>query len=245
MQRVAKTESVVDMFEQDQSRDGMHYYMASAKGFTAAASSGLGIALCAVAFVGCVDPKTDYDNWVASTVDAHVVPTVDAGVVEASLPEGGFTQTYAMACVSQIASDVISEATLFTATVTFTPSATGGGTVDFSDQTLMAGATSLSQLVGTPRTINGNPVAPDGTFDVNFVESTFPGSANPVDGEDVDIQNCVLHFHLGPGTHLCSNLSGNLITPIMTPLDPAQNICIYLPTTDQIPPMTQDMVHCP
>jgi hypothetical protein len=196
---------------------------------------------------GCVDPQTDYDSWLSRTADARAAasnpPDAAPAPLDGSVPQQGFTQTYAMACVSQILNSDITEATLFTSTATFKPTATGG-TFDFSDQTLLAHATSLSQLVGTPRTVNGTPVAADGRCDVSFGDTTFPGSSNVV-GEDGEIQDTVLHFVIGPGTHLCASLSGNMVQPVTTALDPAQNICIYLPTTDQIPPMTQDMVHCP
>jgi hypothetical protein len=238
------------MFEQDPEGDGMHKHMPRTKTsivwtriFASVVLSTVGIGILTA---GCVDPKTDFDNWLARTEDAQSNDSpVDAAVArpEGSLPDQKFTQTYAMACVSQILNDDITEATVFTSTVTFTPTATGG-IMDFSDQTLMAHATSLSQLVGTPRTVNGSPVNANGMCDVSFGETTFPGTSNVV-GQDVDIKDTVLHFMVGPGMQLCATLTGNMLQPVQTTLTASQNICIYLPTTDQIPPLTQDMVHCP
>src|SRR5258708_7939978 len=76
---------------------------------------------------GCVTPKSDYEDWLARTGDARAAqPVVDSGAFEAALPDGGFDNTYFMACASQIVGSDITKATLFAAHAVYTPSAGGG-----------------------------------------------------------------------------------------------------------------------
>src|SRR5579859_98628 len=106
---------------------------------------------------GCINVKQDYDDWYDRTGDARAAqPLVESGTFEGGLPEGGFDDTYFMACVSQIASSDITKATLFAAHVVYAPNGDGtGGQLTFSNQPLNSyqhTPTSLSDTAGPAAT---------------------------------------------------------------------------------------------
>jgi hypothetical protein len=211
----------------------------------------------ALALVACVDPKSDYDNYLART-EAGSSPTGDGGPIsEGASPDAGFTQEYVMACTSQLANGSAARATYFMVTVAYTPGAPGeDGTLDFTDQALALGPpmpgypsgsppTRVSPGIGNVVTVNGSPVTPDGHCDVVFGPTSVPGAANPITGTDIQFTDSTLHFQVGPGSQLCAELSGDVTEPLILPLDPTQNICVFKETTGPVEPLTQSEVHCP
>ena len=210
--------------------------------------------LAASAWLGtaCVDPKTDYDDWLIRTTNLRnqTAPENDASY-EASLPDGGFTQLYYMACVSQLTDSTITEATIFVANATFTPAETGGGgTFDLTDTALQFGATNLSQTVGPQVVETGIPVSADGVAVINYGMTTIPAAANPLQNGIVVFGALTLTFQIGPGDNLCALATGNYTAPITLPMitPGQQNLCIYVPmtsTTEPLPTLTQSQVHCP
>jgi hypothetical protein len=215
------------------------------------AAAGMAV-LAASAWLGtaCVDPKTDYDDWMIRTTNLRnqTPPESDASF-EAGLPDGGFTQLYLMACVSQLTDGTIATPTLFTATATFTPSESGGGSLDFSDAVLAYNATSLSQTVAATVSEMGVPVAADGTAVINYGPTTIPPAGNPLQNGEVDFSALILTFQIGPGTDLCANVTGAYSAPVSEQITVVgQNVCIYVPManmTDPLPTLTQSQVHCP
>jgi hypothetical protein len=211
----------------------------------------------AFAFAACVNPKTDYDNYLART-EGGASPTGEGGpTFDGASPDAGFTQEYVMACTSQIAQGSAAQATYFMVTVAYTPGAPGDdGTLDFTDQALMLGPsmagypngsppTRVSPGIGDVVTVNGSPVTPDGHCDVVFGATIVPGAANPITGTDIHFTDSTLHFLVGPGSQLCAELSGDVTEPLTVTLDPTQNICIFKETTGPVAPLTQAEVHCP
>jgi hypothetical protein len=229
-------------------------YVAAGVGPSFASSSlGLG-ALVIVALAACVDPNTDYADFLTRTADA--MPALPAGdaALDGSSPDAGFSGKYVMACVSQVADSDPREATYFWITATYRPDASGvGGTFDFTDQALMLGPgsppappTSISEGVGDIVTVNGSVVSADGRADVVFGPTVVPGSADAVvPTADIDFTNSTLHFVIGPGTHLCAELSGVVTEPLQVTLDPPLNICALTATDGPVTPLTQADVHCP
>lgn len=178
---------------------------------------GLALTTACVA-TACVDVKADYNDWIIRTNYTRgngVTETSDASSdAEGDGSVGGFTQTYFMACVSDLGDESVTEATEFTATATYSPPADegGNGTFDFSDAALMVGATSLSQTVESPAVVNGSPVV-GGFATVNFGAVTIPGAADPIGGADIVFSSLVLNFKVGPGDHICASLTGQLTSP--------------------------------
>jgi hypothetical protein len=202
----------------------------------------------------CVNPKTDYDDFVARTADSvPPVPTEDAAIDNAS-PESGFTGQYVMACVSQVSDSDPKDATYFQVMATFKPAASGvGGSFDFSDQALPLGPgsppappTSTAGGIGPIVTVLGSAVTADGRCDVVFGPTVVPGAADAVVvGSDIDFTDSTLHFVIGPASHLCAELSGTVTSPLNVTLVAALNICALTPTTGPVEPLTQADVHCP
>jgi hypothetical protein len=176
--------------------------------------------------------------------------STEASMQESAPASQGFTQLYFMACVSQLTDGTIATPTLFTATATFTPSASGsGGSLDFSDAVLQYSATSLSQTVAATVSEMGVPVAADGTAVINYGPTTIPPAGNPLQNGEVDFSALILTFQIGPGTDLCANVTGAYSAPVSEQITVVgQNVCIYVPManmTDPLPTLTQSQVHCP
>jgi hypothetical protein len=219
--------------------------------FAHGALGALGLLAAASTASGCINVKQDYDDWYDRTGDARAAqPVVDSGTFEASLPEGGFDDTYFMACVSQIASSDITKATLFAAHVVYTPNGDGtGGQLTFSNQPLNSyqhTPTSLSDIAGPAATPVTTPVDADGKAAIVFGPSTVPGADNAVTGQDVLFAaDATLHFIIGPGTAVCSTLTGDITQPFKITLDPSRDLCVFRQSTGDIPTLTQADVHCP
>ena len=109
----------------------------------------------------------------------------DDAAYDGELSDAGFGGQYVMVCVSQVLSDNAADATYFTATLQFTPSECGGGTLDLNDQALARGPnsgppTSITDVVGDIATANNLPVSAQGMATVSFGPTTIPGSADPL-----------------------------------------------------------------
>ncbi len=109
---------------------------------------------------------------------------------------------------------------------------------------LVVGATSLDDTVGSALVAKG-AVGPTGEADLALGAYTIPGGADPLLGTELDWSTGALHLVFGPGQAACAQLSAQLTHPIALVLSPALNPCILLPSTGAVPPLTQDMVHCP
>jgi hypothetical protein len=197
-----------------------------------------------VGAVGCVDPTDDLNDWLSRTADARSPQVVvEAGPTDSGPGDASFSNTYLMACLSSLNANP-SQPFLFNAVAKYTPG-TSGGTFDFTETTLAVGAQSVSQLApGAPTvTVNASTVAPDGTCDVHIGKTLIPGSADPL-GPEVDFSDSDLHFHVSP-EDLCANLSGTVVAPIATTLDPSMNICILRVPTSPLPMFQSADFHCP
>ena len=208
--------------------------------------------LSAASLFSCVNPKTDYDDYVARTADADTtVPTEDASFDGLSGSDAGFmNQNYVMACVSQSIMDDPTKPTLFIATASFIPSdSNGDGTFNFSDQALVVGSTDTSSanIAAPPVAVNGSMVT-GGKVDVVFGMTSVPAASDPLMLGPILFSDNTLHVYIGPGVNLCANLSGHTTEPLATTLDPNQNFCAFFPyqgATGTVPPLTAANFHCP
>jgi hypothetical protein len=147
-----------------------------------------------------------------------------------------------MACVSELASEDIHKATIFTSNITYTPSGGGGqsGSMTITNTSLVVGATSMTQTVGTPGNASCT-VSADGRCDAPFGPSVIPASANPVVPGDIVFTGSALHFVIASETQLCAHLSGTVTAPLATTFDPAKNVCLYfIPNGDTVPDISGD-----
>jgi hypothetical protein len=193
----------------------------------------LGAVTAASSMAGCVDPASDYDNWYSRTADARAAAqSIDASTTfDGAPPDGGFTQVFAMACSTQIQPG-FADATRFTATATYTPSAGGGGQLTFQDWPLQAHAANLTQTVGNQTPAQTVPVASDGSATLVFGPSTIAGGANPVTGQDVQFDSTAALKFIVSQDSLCAGLVGNIINPFTIKLDPTRgDVCVFFPST--------------
>lgn len=169
----------------------------------------------------------------------------EAGPTEAGPTEAGPTPdaaaaappAYLMGCGAQW---FVQE---FAATATFTPSASGGGTLDFAAAPLVADATSLSQTTAAPTPETEVAVAADGTCTVALGMTTIPG-ASQNDGVSFVFSSLTFDFQIGPGQSLCATLHAVESSP-----GPAAvtGPCIFVPVAGPapLPTLLQSQFHCP
>jgi hypothetical protein len=200
--------------------------------------------MSAIVMAGCVDPQSDYNDWLARTADARAAgSTSDASTsFDAAPPDGGFNQVFAMACSTQLAPG-FADSTRFMATATYTPGTSGGGQLTFYDQPLQAHATSMSQTVGEQTATQTVAVDSSGKAKLVFGPVVLPGAANPVTGGDADFDSTsTLNFIVGQGS-LCAGLTGNITSPFPIALDPTKgDICLFVSSTADgaFPTLTDD-----
>ncbi len=200
----------------------------------------------AVPSASCVDPKSDYDDWLNRTADSRAAAqNPDAGLpVDAAPPtDAGFDQQLVMACLPFLAGGNVRDAILFAVSAKFTASPSGGGTLDFSDTPLLIGATDTSMTTGTGASAMGVAIAPDGTGVVNLGPGTIPANANPL-GSEVQLTDSALHVIIS-GTSMCAGESGHISSPVTADLQPPQNPCIFFPATPPFPALALSQFHCP
>jgi hypothetical protein len=171
---------------------------------------------------------------VASSGDSDSDGASDGGVSD--------SQPYVMACALEpfVGSPVI----FYAVTARLDPSATGdGGTLDFSETALVAGATSTSETTGVTTTVVGTVVT-GGMATVQLGATNVPPAASP-EGRMFAFADTTLQVLLDGERLVCANLGGELIESTDVTLEPAQNICVFFPSTGPVPTLTQAEVHCP
>jgi hypothetical protein len=191
---------------------------------------------------GCLDPSTDYQDWLSRSADARAGITTASDASFDGMLSGSFDQTYVMACDPQLAPDMPSQALLFNAHVTFHQSGgTGDGTLDVTYQSLKAHATDTTMTTGTPETVTGTAVM-GGMAAVMFPTSTIPGDANTITpGQAIVLQSSTLYFDIASSTELCAGLAGMVTKPIPLMLDKTKNICRFkTPMGTTVPTYTVD-----
>jgi hypothetical protein len=202
------------------------------------------VALFGAVGVACLDPKQDFNDWLALSADARAPEVVESGTLDA-VPDGGFTGAYVMACVNDLVPGV-ANATVFVAQLTFTEAGgAGNGTFDFSNTPLIAHATDTSMTAGMATTVKGSKVTA-GKCDVTFGMTTIPAAANPSGSGTIVFSDSVLHFQIASSTQVCANLNGHLTMPIMATLDQPDNYCAFKPAQGtSVPMFTMADFHCP
>jgi len=74
-----------------------------------------------------------------------------------------------------------------------------------------------------------------GHFLFNLQTLTIPGTANPISGSEVAINTARLEVRWNDGAVFCARLSGTVVKPVTQTLDPAKNICQFVPVVDGTP----------
>jgi hypothetical protein len=214
------------------------------------------VALGALALVGvaCVDPQQDYNDYVDRTADAHApppLPTFDAGETgPLYAPDAGFSaNTFLLSCLTTQAAGDPSKASLAVAHVTYTPNGNGmGGTLQFGDQALLIGATSLADAAQDAKYTTGSTamIAADGTGTVTFGDTQIPEDANPVTTSALEFSSSSLTFHVESETQICAIFNATVIKPAADVVKDAPCIVRYLPSASTpLPALQLSDFHCP
>jgi hypothetical protein len=168
-------------------------------------------------------------------------PAVDAGPTFA--PDASFSShPYFMSCLSSLAAGNVGEANNFVAHFSFTAMGKGG-TVMFDNQSIVVGATSLSQTVGMDYSETGT-VSADGTASLVFGSTTIPSAANPFNSGDVVFTDSTLSVIVQSPSRICGSLTGNIVMPSMLTIKDAPCIFIENPGSP-LPTPTEADYHCP
>jgi hypothetical protein len=207
-----------------------------------------------VACAACSNPENDYNAFVARTNAASTSPgdgATDAApiAIEAGALDAAFTdKNFVMACLSQLA-PTASEAALSVVQLQYTPAdAGGGGSLQFSTASLAAGSTNVnSPLAGSMYGPFTGTIAADGTGTVTVGSQTLPAASNGVTMSQLVLSDVSFAFRLSSSTAICASLGGNLVSPLMVTLVPANNPCIIRGTdsTGTWTPFVQADFHCP
>ncbi len=202
----------------------------------------------------CVNPQQDFNDYLARAADAQGPPSstgvVEASAVDAALlhpPDAAVNDTrYVMACETTFGQSA-AEAFLFVATMTFTPSAGGGGTATLQAQSLPVGAKTVDGPVGDVFHFSSGKVAADGTARLLLPgTTTIPAAANPVGGQDVVASNLGVDLRLFADGTACAGLEGQITAPVSTLLTPSNNPCVFRAAPGgAVPAFTNADFHCP
>jgi hypothetical protein len=161
----------------------------------------LATSLLALALVGCVDPRGEYESFAGRGYDAgpDAEPSPDGMPVE-SIPEldGDF---YVAAKLNVVATE--DKVVHFRATVDYTPITANTGTMSWSAQPLDY---RTREPVGAPLVADDIPVGSDGRTDVPFV-GVLPARANPVTNTDADL-DAMVHVQIRDRDFLCGTITG-------------------------------------
>jgi hypothetical protein len=197
----------------------------------------------------CVSPADQFDDYLDRTNGIRGGGGSDAGlVIEASLPDGGFSGLYAMYCLPQLTTDP-NKAFRFAVTVGFVPSASGGGTLTTSFLPIDKTATTAAQTVGAPIVpLAPTPVDAQAHFDIDVGGITLPAQADALVSTDAVFDT--LHFIgvLTNETAFCGGLDGHIASPLPATLTADKNPCLFRPLADvnaPLPFLPGSAYHCP
>jgi hypothetical protein len=203
----------------------------------------------------CVNPQDDFNAYVARAADAQVPPspieTAEASVVDAAslrAPDASFPSTnYAIICVSQLAQD-ISQAFLLAASISYTASGKGGGTMTYSSQWLPAGATSVNDNPQKVGEITGKMTTVDATGFAKLMigSDTIPGVSDSIQpSQSADLENLEIDFHIESPTRICASLAANITAPTPATLNLGENPCLAVPAAQSWSQLQTADIHCP
>lgn len=204
---------------------------------------------------GCVDPRSDYEDYLSRTADARAAAEeTDAGAVDSAAPDAAFQQTYVMACLPGLFGGNVSDAMLFSTNLSYTPkSGGGGGQLTVSETPLVVGASNSTQTVGNTVTSAPTPVTANGTANVVLPNAIVPAAANPTGMGDIvfendpPLQSDFIFVPTDAGVQVCAGLVGTTSKPVVAMLTAQDAPCIFiaLKPTDKIPQLEESQFHCP
>lgn len=192
------------------------------------------------------DDFEDYQERIASFQGVGGGAALDSGPP----PTDAQTGLYYSACLSELANFQVQRVLSFYTKTEFTPTTGGAGTLKLTIQALKVTNSAPPPTVNPADIVGGiipdpannpQPAAVDasGLFTLNLGQTLVPGSANPITGSNIRIENGQLLGRFGT-SRFCARLSGNLEepTPAKRTLAGERNVCIFVPIKDGDPTPT-------
>jgi len=199
-------------------------------------ASWCGLTLLAVAPIACIpDPKADFESYTEHTAQFRDQAPKDGGGIDSAPPTVAEEGLYFGACLSKLAAGRIDRVLRFYTETKFTPDPSGGtGKLTLKITSMKLSATggppptvSKDQTVGETYTVTDTPTSATGVYAMKVGTVNVPGSANPISGRDIVVEDAQLPGKFGK-TKFCSQLIGHVTTPTDIQLDGADNTCIYI-----------------
>ena len=195
----------------------------------------LGVGFFLIA-TGCVDPRADYDEFLArpaierdaGKVDVEVSPCQD--LLAQDLNGQYFAKCFVTA---------VQQPFLLAVEQTVRPSGDGmTAELDVAFTALTTTATSLNDTAGT-KTMVKTTVDSECRYRQDVGSLVLPAAANST-GRDVETSDIVFRGRLLSVERSCSELDGKVVVPLMLSLDADGDVCSYvrMPADGSLPPIT-------
>lgn len=203
-------------------------------------------ALLTTTFAACLpNPEKDFDDYGKRAEPFNQGPSDAGGGIDAKPPEEAVEGLYYAACLTVLAYGNTDRVFNFYTNTKFVPAEGGGGTLSLTlkplavDPALLSPPPTVAEAgtVGDPYTslpTDGPNVGSDGKFTLQFGSVAIPGSANPITGRDILIDNTVFTGRFS-SDRSCAQLSGSVTKPTTITLEGNKNTCIMVPIKDGDP----------
>lgn len=191
------------------------------------------------------DPHGDYNDFVEKTAEqrqqAGEPPDGGGIVVEAGPPPAeATTGTYFVACLPNLGFGDVSKSLRFVGRTEYTPAEEGvGGKLSLklapiplaqADAGVTTATYDVNDTVGEPLNVgDAIAVGADGKFNGAVAVATIDGSANPISGGNITVENIKLGGTFTASGPFCSGFEGKVTAPIKNDFIAK---CIYLPVED-------------
>lgn len=175
---------------------------------------------------GCLNPRSDYDDYVGRTTTLRGSDSGASDVVLDVDPTADFSGLYLAACLPKLADD---PAVQFLAwaeiKVDFAK-----GTVDYTGNWLNEAATKFDRasFVGAPLVKNGMPLA-GGKFKLSLAETIVPGDCQRLGPSNLVVKDYTVDYLVTGKNALCGEISGRLTSPLEYDFSPPGDFCVLKP----------------
>jgi hypothetical protein len=201
---------------------------------------------------GCVDPRGDYDDFVAR---ASAIPAPEAGPADtgiAGLPcsevlSSGPSGTFFGACLTTASAGDATSASCGGGQNDVVPSADGTTAQLTVTQTFLdLHATNISQTVGPPLAYRPVTITPECTYVLDAGTVDIPGGANSA-GVDLVLDGTRYRGKIFTDDESCSALDATITAPVTVDLTKGGNYCVFrrAPPSGAVTPFTLADFACP
>jgi hypothetical protein len=200
---------------------------------------------------GCIDPRADYDAFVARAIvpDAQPTSSADAQPTEPcpQILSGPTSSVFYGACLTTAASGDLRQATYVKLDSTLLANADHtAGTLTVQLTSLRFGAANVSDIVGATQSPPPAAISPQCTYVIEAGTTTIPAEANYANTELV-LMNTRYRGKLVSQDESCSDLDATVTTPVTVDLTMGGNYCVFrrAPPGGAVTPFKLSDFQCP